>query len=410
LRFSQFTEEITDLDSDDGGVPVEFAYPNFTGEEGYGRFLDLHEQHLKFINSKFGSKCSYVDYLREKVWNFQTISLKYRSSKEYTSYISGLLTYLESFILRSRPLTSLDKIYDQINSEFDLQCQLRKVPHWNNFITENENNKKELAKSDNKTLDLASFSCCDELESIGADRLKKALECIGLKCGGNSKDRAQRLWKTRGMSLSQVDKRLFSKGKKNTETIRKKYKIIEKITLDELKLSKLSVELTDVLDNTLAYIEKKSTKTCEEMEEELGDEDVVGISIDCEEEESFYNPLKLPLGPDGKPIPYWLYKLHGLNRKMECEICGNYVYEGRRAFEKHFKEPRHQRGMQALGIPNNKTFFEITKIDDAINLWNTVNKKQLNRDRPEFEQEFEDDDGNVYDKETYELLRKQGIV
>merc|ERR1712170_343931 len=93
---------------------------------------------------------SYVDYLREKVWNFQTISLKYRSSMEYTSYISGLLTYLESFILRSKPLTSLDKIYDQINSEFDLQCQLRKVPCRNNFITENENGKKELAKSDNK--------------------------------------------------------------------------------------------------------------------------------------------------------------------------------------------------------------------------------------------------------------------
>ena len=30
-----------------------------------------------------------------------------------------------------------------------------------------------------------------------------------------------------------------------------------------------------------------------------------------EEDEYIYNPLKLPLGWDGKPIPYWLYKLHG---------------------------------------------------------------------------------------------------
>lgn len=37
-----------------------------------------------------------------------------------------------------------------------------------------------------------------------------------------------------------------------------------------------------------------------------------------------YNPLKLPLGWDGKPIPYWLYKLHGLNMEFKCEICGNY--------------------------------------------------------------------------------------
>ena len=36
-----------------------------------------------------------------------------------------------------------------------------------------------------------------------------------------------------------------------------------------------------------------------------------------------YNPLKLPLGWDGKPIPFWLYKLHGLNQEFKCEICGN---------------------------------------------------------------------------------------
>lgn len=42
-----------------------------------------------------------------------------------------------------------------------------------------------------------------------------------------------------------------------------------------------------------------------------------------------YNPLKLPLGWDGKPIPYWLYKLHGLNQEFKCEICGGYSYWGR---------------------------------------------------------------------------------
>ena len=37
-----------------------------------------------------------------------------------------------------------------------------------------------------------------------------------------------------------------------------------------------------------------------------------------EEDEFIYNPLKLPLGYDGKPIPYWLYKLHGLNQVRIC--------------------------------------------------------------------------------------------
>ena len=37
-------------------------------------------------------------------------------------------------------------------------------------------------------------------------------------------------------------------------------------------------------------------------------------ALDSDEDEFVYNPLKLPMGWDGKPIPYWLYKLHGLNQ------------------------------------------------------------------------------------------------
>ena len=48
------------------------------------------------------------------------------------------------------------------------------------------------------------------------------------------------------------------------------------------------------------------------------------------------NPKNLPMGWDGKPIPYWLYKLHGLGIEFKCEICGGASYWGRRAFEKHF--------------------------------------------------------------------------
>jgi splicing factor 3A subunit 3 len=40
----------------------------------------------------------------------------------------------------------------------------------------------------------------------------------------------------------------------------------------------------------------------------------------------------LPLGWDGKPIPYWLYKLHGLNISYKCEICGNFTYKVRVIF------------------------------------------------------------------------------
>lgn len=56
-------------------------------------------------------------------------------------------------------------------------------------------------------------------------------------------------------------------------------------------------------------------------------------------------------------------------QEFHCEICGGFTYRGRREFERHFKEWRHQNSMRALGIPNNKNFFEITKIEDAKQLW-----------------------------------------
>ena len=66
----------------------------------------------------------------------------------------------------------------------------------------------------------------------------------------------------------------------------------------------------------------------------------------------FQRHIGLPLGWDGKPIPYWLYKLHGLNVKYNCEICGDQKYQGSKAFTKHFQEWKHAAGMRALGIPN----------------------------------------------------------
>lgn len=42
-----------------------------------------------------------------------------------------------------------------------------------------------------------------------------------------------------------------------------------------------------------------------------------------DEEQAIYNPLKLPMGWDGKPIPYWLYKLHGLG-----QVGPDFPYQG----------------------------------------------------------------------------------
>ena len=100
--------------------------------------------------------------------------------------------------------------------------------------------------------------------------------------------------------------------------------------------------------------------------EEAAEEPVVISDAESDDSEALYNPLKLPMGWDGKPIPYWLYKLHGLGVEYKCEICGNFVYMGRKAFEGHFSAFRHIYGLRCLGITNTRHFAEITSIQDAL--------------------------------------------
>jgi splicing factor 3A subunit 3 len=90
--------------------------------------------------------------------------------------------------------------------------------------------------------------------------------------------------------------------------------------------------------------------------------------------------------------------------------------------------------MRALGLPNTKHFHEITKIEDALAresyfffvfyfLWCLVQLtpappvaerlKQEGRKEifdQETMEELEDDEGNVYNKKTWEDLKKQGLI
>jgi len=99
-------------------------------------------------------------------------------------------------------------------------------------------------------------------------------------------------------------------------------------TAAPLQVARLDELLANVVSDTRGRIEKKQAQTYEEMLAEQAEAEAAaaagGGDDEEEEDEYVYNPLKLPLGWDGKPIPYWLYKLHGLNQEFKCEICGNY--------------------------------------------------------------------------------------
>jgi hypothetical protein len=131
---------------------------------------------------------------------------------------------------------------------------------------------------------------------------------------------------------------------------------------------------------------------------------------DDDDDEVHYNPKGVPLGYDGRPIPFWLFKLHGLRVTYSCEICGNEVYKGRRKFEEHFQQEKHALGLRCLGIPNTPHFHGITKIKDAVALLKKLRQERQGAVWTAESEECEDSRGNVMSKTTYDDLVREGLL
>ncbi|XP_071543698.1 splicing factor 3A subunit 3-like [Panulirus ornatus] len=258
-------------------------------------------------------------------------------------------------------------------------------------------------------LDLSAFSSSEELMSLGLDRLKSALMALGLKCGGTLEERAQRLFRTKGMSVEELDPSLFAKSKTGKVTKGRETEKIKELAMLEAQVYRLTEILSEQRAAAKENVQRKQARRDGEEEEE--EEASASESEDEADDEVPYNPKNLPLGWDGKTIPYWLYKLHGLNISYNCEICGNFPYKGPKAFQRHFAEWRHAHGMRCLGIPNTAHFANVTQIEDALKLWEKLKvQKTAERWQSEQEEEYEDSQRNVVNRKTYDDLKRQGLL
>ncbi|XP_078001473.1 splicing factor 3A subunit 3-like [Glandiceps talaboti] len=375
----------------------------FTDEEGYGKYLDMHECYYKCINLKGVEKIDYITYLQTFDRLFD-IPKERKLNADYRRYIEMLLEYLQIYTTKIKPLLDLSDEVEAIEKDFQPQWEAGTFPGWPKETT-------SALTHAGAHLDLSAFSSPEELASLGLDRLKSALMALGLKCGGTLEERAQRLFSTKGKSLDELDPNMFAKSKpgkagRNKDNTEKQ----KDIAFLEAQVYRLSEHVGEQRLSTVENIQRKQARTDTEREEE--EEETFSESESEEEEDDvIYNPKNLPLGWDGKPIPYWLYKLHGLNISYSCEICGNHTFRGPKAFQRHFAEWRHAHGMRCLGIPNTAHFANVTLIEDAVALWQKLkNNKQTERWQPDTEEEFEDSSGNVVNKKTFDDLKRQGLL
>uniref|UniRef100_A0A2K6TM57 Matrin-type domain-containing protein n=1 Tax=Saimiri boliviensis boliviensis TaxID=39432 RepID=A0A2K6TM57_SAIBB len=376
-RYMEVSGNLRDLYDGKDGLPKEklnaISGPNEFAEF-YNRLKQIKEFHQKHpyeicvpMSVEFEELLKARENPREETQNLvefteiqgygrylKYINLKTSEKLDYIIYLSIFdqlfdipkerKKYLQDYPDRVKPLQDQNELFGKIQAELEKKWESGTFPGW----------PKETSSALTHAgahFDLSAFSSWEELVFLGLDRLKSALLALGLKCDRTVEEQAQRLFSTKGKFL---DISLFAKN-------------------------------------------PKSRARTEEPEEE--EEEQISESED-EENEIIYNPEILPLGWDGKPISYWLFKLHALNINYNCEICGNYTYQGPKVFQQHFAEWRHAQGMRYLGIPNTAHFAKVTRIKDAVSLW----AKQ-----PDTEEEYEDSSGNVVNKTTYEDLKRQRL-
>ena len=258
----------------------------FSGEEHFGKYLDCNSLYTQYCNLKNVVPRDYLSFI-DLLDNFDHISEWLKKEKTYLEYLKAVQTYLLDFYRRARPL---------YNTEELLTLSERKVKR----------------RFDDLQNDLLYCKNCEK-----------------------------RFVKETVFKAHLTGKKHLEATKHHVEPANRP--VTDSVLLLESNIRELYGPLKAIKNATIANIERKQSLTVEELaleeeEEEFDELEVLQEGLDeTEETDKLYNPLKLPLGWDGKPIPYWLYKLHGLSVSYTCEICGNYTYMGRKAFEKHFQ-------------------------------------------------------------------------
>lgn len=151
-------------------VSDDSVHVHFSGEEVYGKYLDLHACYQLFMNlpSCPARGADYLQYL-DMFASFFAMPAEARSTKAYNSYLQELWNYLKTFLHRVQPLINLSDLEKTWIASF----------------------KGAKYDSSSEPLRLGMFNSVDELEALGPDRLQQALTAIGLKAGGTVRDRAE---------------------------------------------------------------------------------------------------------------------------------------------------------------------------------------------------------------------------
>lgn len=409
-----------EIDLPDPNLPVDTEdriARLFSGEESYGRYFDLNSLHTEFINLKRNRTINYARYLDIfDSFGPDAFPAYVKQDPTYQGYLTNLLNYLESFHRRTAPLEDHAAVLKTLDEGFEkdyvpgtttngpdsvmtdatesagIWCDICQKMYSKQTVFDGHLNSKK-HKAGLKALEAGVREAATMTTTTAPTNTGAAMN--------DKKEIARKEWLISKLGLK------FSGIKAATKS-----NIARKQTLTDKEWQAEQAATTHL--TLLPTIKSKSSKSKngDNVDGDGDDDDGNGDDSDAESEK-IYNPLKLPLGWDGKPIPFWLWRLHGLGVEYPCEICGNHIYMGRKAFDRHFLEWRHVHGLRCLGIApgGGGLFDQITVIRDAVALWDRTTAEARTRDKRRDEGvEMEDESGNVMSEKVYKDLVAQGIL
>ena len=204
----EYYEKFPNLQYESTFTPNVSVQVDFSGEEIFGKYLDLNPLFLEFCNllKKKSIEQDYLQYL-DRFSMFFYIPEEIKATKGYYEYLLHLWNYLVDFYQRVHPLISLNKVFADWEEEFQIKVTSGEIV----IYTKPSTTTTTATSTTNhipEPLRLGMFNSVEELEALGLERLKEGLEALGLKCGGSLNDRAKRLWSIRGKKVEDIPNNL----------------------------------------------------------------------------------------------------------------------------------------------------------------------------------------------------------
>jgi splicing factor 3A subunit 3 len=312
----------------------------FTGEEAYGKHLDLYLSHSQYLNLKGATRLSYIGYLdmlrHGKVE--RTLDVKEKSIPAYLEYVQMLYNYLVSFFERALPLINIHTKIKEEEDNFAAAWEAGQVEGW-----KAESSKKASAAGEGIWCPYCQKTYSKQTvydAHLNSDKHKKRV--------------------TEGKMVSdplQVNGSPAPHASTSREKLRAPARLTFLITalLRYPPIPERLAESRSEVERRMALTAREREAELEQTEEAPPPVEPVRAAEDEEEEDdgTIYNPLKLPLGWDGKPVSLHVavdtrgpadsvvdsilavcrifcspssfanpgsYKLHGLGVEFRCEV------------------------------------------------------------------------------------------